>query len=57
MQVYQVPYNYEHEEKIFGGYISLRQAIYLIFTVSSLGIFLIPKIDKKLLSKIVSEIA
>ena len=45
MQVYQVPYNYDHEEKIFGGYTSLRQAIYLIFIVSSLGIFLIPKID------------
>ena len=45
MQVYQVPYNYDHEEKIFGGYISLRQAIYLIFGVLSVGIFFIPLIN------------
>ena len=29
MQVYNIPYNFNHEEKIFGGYVSLRQAIYL----------------------------
>lgn len=45
MQIYQVPYNYDHEEKIFGGYISLRQAIYLIFAICSLGLFFLPKIN------------
>ncbi len=42
MQVYQVPYNFEHEEKIFGGYVSLRQAIYLILTIASIGLFFLP---------------
>lgn len=42
MQVYEIPYNFNHEEKIFGGYISLRQAIYLILGASALGIFFIP---------------
>lgn len=42
MQVYQVPYNFEHEEKIFGGYVSLRQAIYLILGVTSVGLFFLP---------------
>ena len=45
MQVYQVPYNYEHEEKIFGGYISLRQAIYLILAICSMGLFFVPNIN------------
>lgn len=33
MQVYHIPFNFEHEEKIFGGYVSLRQAIYIIFAI------------------------
>lgn len=45
MQVYQIPFNFEHEEKIFGGYISLRQAIYLIFILCSIGLFFVPIID------------
>ena len=45
MQVYQVPYSYEHEEKIFGGYISLRQAIYLILAICSMGLFFVPNIN------------
>lgn len=44
MQVYKIPYNYKHEEKIFGGYVSLRQAIYLIFAIIMIGIFFIPLI-------------
>lgn len=42
MQIYNVPYNFNHEEKIFGGYLSIRQAIYLIIGVSSASIFLVP---------------
>lgn len=42
MQIYNVPYNFNHEEKIFGGYLSIRQAIYLIVGVSSASIFLVP---------------
>lgn len=45
MQVYNVPYNFNHEEKVFGGYVSIRQAIYLIFGASMLGIFYIPMIN------------
>ena len=45
MQVYQVPYNYEHVEKIFGGYISLRQAIYLILAICSMGLFFVSNIN------------
>lgn len=42
MQIYNVPYNFNHEEKIFGGYLSIRQAIYLILGASMVGIFFIP---------------
>ena len=45
MQIYNVPYNFNHEEKIFGGYVSLRQAIYLVFGASMLAIFFIPMIN------------
>lgn len=44
MQIYKVPYNFKHEEKVFGGYASLRQGIYLIFAIFSLGIFFIPNL-------------
>lgn len=40
-----IPSNFNHEEKIFGGYFSIRQAIYLIFGVLMIGIFLIPLIN------------
>lgn len=45
MQVYNIPYNFNHEEKIFGGYVSLRQAIYLIIGAATASIFLIPMIN------------
>lgn len=45
MQIYNVPYNFNHEEKIFGGYLSLRQAIYLIIALSMIAIFFIPVIS------------
>lgn len=44
MQVYKVPFNFSHEEKIFGGYASLRQGIYLLLAIFSLGIVFIPNI-------------
>ena len=39
MKVYKVPFDIKREEKIFGGYLSLRQVTYLMFTAASLGIF------------------
>lgn len=45
MQIYKVPFNFTHEEKIFGGYLSIRQAIYLIIAISALAIFFVPVID------------
>lgn len=45
MQVYHIPFNFEHEEKIFGGYVSLRQAIYIIFSLCSIGLFFLPIIN------------
>lgn len=44
MQIYKVPYNFRHEEKVFGGYASLRQGIYLILAIFSLGIIFIPNL-------------
>lgn len=41
MSVYKVPFDFTHEEKVFGGYLSLRQMLYLIFSVASLGILFI----------------
>lgn len=41
MKVYKVPYDIKREEKIFGGYLSLRQVIYLMITAASLAIFAI----------------
>lgn len=38
MRIFKVPFDIKHEEKIFGGYLSLRQVIYLIFATSSLAI-------------------
>ena len=42
MKIYEVPYFFDHEEKIFGGYVSLRQAIYLLLAVMSIGLFFLP---------------
>lgn len=36
MRVFKVPFDIKREEKIFGGYLSLRQVIYLMFSASSL---------------------
>ncbi len=38
MSLYKVPFDFSHEEKVFGGYLSLRQMLYLIATVISVGI-------------------
>lgn len=40
--IYKVPFDFRHEEKIFGGYLSLRQMLYLILSIVSIGIFFIP---------------
>ena len=42
MRVFKVPFDIKREEKIFGGYLSLRQVIYLMLSASSLVIFAIP---------------
>ena len=39
MNVYKVPFSFTHEEKVFGGYLSLRQMLYLIISVISVGIW------------------
>ena len=38
MQIYKIPYNFVHEEKVFGGYLSLRQMLYVITSVISVGV-------------------
>ena len=35
MRIFKVPYDIKREEKIFGGYLSLRQVIYIMLAVSS----------------------
>ena len=42
MNIYKVPYEFSHEEKIFGGYLSLRQVVYLMLGASSLSLFATP---------------
>lgn len=42
MKVFKIPYDTKREEKIFGGYLSLRQAIYLMLICSLFGVFAIP---------------
>ena len=42
MRVFKIPFDLKHEEKIFGGYLSLRQVLYLMFATSSLIIFKVP---------------
>ena len=48
MRIFRVPFDIKREEKIFGGYLSLRQVIYLMLSASSFLIFItaIPKIIK-----------
>ena len=38
MRVFKVPFDIKREEKIFGGYLSLRQVIYLMLSASSFSI-------------------
>ena len=42
MRVFKIPFDIKREEKIFGGYLSLRQVIYLMLSAASLGIITIP---------------
>ena len=42
MRVFKVPFDVKREEKIFGGYLSLRQVLYLMLIASSFTIFAIP---------------
>jgi len=39
MQVFRVPYDMKREEKIFGGYLSLRQVSYLLLATVPLSLF------------------
>ena len=50
MSLYKVPFDFAHEEKVFGGYLSLRQMLYLIASVISVGILFlhIPIVAKTL---------
>lgn len=41
MNIYKVPFDFTHEEKIFGGYLSLRQMLYIIFGIASAGIMFV----------------
>ncbi|MBP3254985.1 MAG: PrgI family protein [Clostridia bacterium] len=41
MNIYKVPFDFTHEEKVFGGYLSFRQMLYLIVSVISVGILFI----------------
>ena len=42
MRVFKIPYDIKREEKIFGGYLSLRQVLYIMIAVASFGIFVLP---------------
>lgn len=42
MRLYKIPFDIKHEEKVFGGYLSIRQALYLLLTILSAGIIFIP---------------
>ena len=42
MRIFKIPFDIKREEKIFGGYLSLRQVLYLMLAISSLGIFATP---------------
>lgn len=42
MRLFKVPFDVKREEKIFGGYLSLRQVLYLMLSASSLIILATP---------------
>ncbi len=48
MRTFKVPYDLKREEKIFGGYLSLRQVLYLMLIVASFAILFLPV--KKIIS-------
>lgn len=37
MRIFKIPFNTKREEKILGGYLSLRQVVYLMLASSSLS--------------------
>lgn len=39
MRLFPIPFVIKQEEKIFGGYFSLRQAVYIFASIISLSIF------------------
>ena len=39
MRVFKVPFDTKREERIFGGYLSLRQVTYLMLLLGSFAIF------------------
>ena len=41
MSLYKVPFDFIHEEKVFGGYLSLRQMLYMIASAISIGVLFI----------------
>lgn len=41
MKLYKIPFDVKHEEKIFGGYLSLRQVLYLLLTILAGSVFFI----------------
>lgn len=51
MILYKVPFDFTHEEKVFGGYLSLRQMLYMILSAISIGILFlhIPIIAKMII--------
>ena len=42
MRVFKVPFDIKREEKIFGGYLSLRQVVYLMLGASSFALLATP---------------
>lgn len=56
MRIFKVPFNMKREEKIFGGYLSLRQVLYLMFAASSSLIFAtaLPIFIKMTISSLIS---
>lgn len=42
MRYFKIPFVVEEEEKIFGGYISLRQAMYLFLCMLGIRVFWFP---------------
>lgn len=42
MRIFKVPFDIKREEKIFGGYLSLRQVTYIMLAGASLVLFATP---------------